>query len=491
MRAMPSNARLTRSISGPQYFAMAFGSVVGVAWIVVLGGAVSAAGPAGTAFALGLGGLAVLLVALCYAEMAARLPSAGGEMVYAHTLGGAPAAYATGWTMALIYTAACAFEAITIGQLFGLLFPGIEGPVLYHILGADVHAGGLIAGGAIALALALLNAAGARGTALTQEWVTYARILLMFTFLGIALIYAKPVNLQPLVPGTSPALQFSAFLGVLATAPFWFAGFNVTATVAEESNTSMRVAGRAIVYAVLGAVLFYVVLTFAISALVPRTVLGGLELPAAQAFEIAMGGPEIARLVMITALLGNLTAWNALLMAGSRVFFALGRAKLSPMGFARLNSRGTPVTGIVLVTAATLIALPLGRGFIMPIVNLTSACFGVTYAVTCLALLRLRRDGSSAAFTVPGGRRLIVAALVASLAIFCVALIQPWFNSSGQLPPEWLTGGTWGMLATLLWLAGRRRILSVRDTARAALLRGRAEDGADDTSAQIQSTGDL
>lgn len=471
---MPRSAHLARSISGPQYFAMAFGSVVGVAWIVVLGGAIAAAGPGGAALALGLGGLAVLLVALCYAEMAARLPSAGGEMVYAHTLGGAPAAYATGWTMALIYTAACAFEAISIGQLFGLLFPGIEGPVLYRMLGADVHLGGLVAGALIAVALAGLNAAGARGTAMTQEWVTYARILLMLVFLGIALAYAEPVNLRPLVPGASPGLQFNAFLGVLATAPFWFAGFNVTATVAEESNTSMRVAGRAIVAAILGATAFYVLLTLAIGALVPRATLAGLELPAAQAFEIAMGGPEVARLVMIVALLGNLTAWNALLMAGSRVFFALGRGRLSPAGFARLNGSGVPVAGILLVTAATLAALPLGRGFILPIVNLTSACFGVTYAITCLALLRQRRGGTPAGFMVPGGRRLILAALVASLAIFAVALVQPWFASGGRLPPEWLTGGAWGLVAVSLWFTSRRGILSVGDRDRAALLRGEA-----------------
>lgn len=74
---MPGDGRkLVRSISARQFFAMSFGSVVGVGWIVVLGDAVGQAGPGGAELALGLGGLAVLLVAFCYAEMAARLPAA-------------------------------------------------------------------------------------------------------------------------------------------------------------------------------------------------------------------------------------------------------------------------------------------------------------------------------------------------------------------------------------------------------------------------------
>ncbi|PZN95128.1 MAG: hypothetical protein DCF31_07615 [Alphaproteobacteria bacterium] len=466
---------LARSISAPQYFALAFGSIVGVAWIVILGDIVGKAGPGGAALALAIGGTAILLVAFCYAEMAARRPAAGGEMVYAHELGGAPAAYATGWTMALIYTAACAFEAISVGQLFGLLFPGIEGPVLYRLLGADVHLGGVLCGAGCALALAALNAAGTRGTASAQAWVTYLRIALMLAFLGVAIAWAQPANLRPLVPGATTSAQVAAFLSVLGTAPFWFAGFNVAATASEEAGTSMRSVGRAIVFAVLGAAAFYIVLVFAITALVPRGVLTGLALPAAQAFEIALGGPDVARLVMITAILGNLTAWNALLMAGSRVFFALGRARLSPPGFARINARGTPIAGVLLVTAATLASLPLGRGFVLPIVNLTSACFGVVYVVTCVALLRLRRDGSRAAFNAPGGTPLIVTAAVASIAIAAVALVQPWFASAGGVPAEWLTLGGWLALATVIWFAGRRGFATVTDTERRRLLHGGAD----------------
>ena len=471
--------RLSRSISGPQFFAIAFGSVVGVGWIVVMGDAVNRAGPVGTALALGVGGLAVTLVALCYAEMAARLPAAGGEIVYAHELGGkrggALAAYATGWTMALLYTAACAFEAISIGQLFGMLIPATKGALLYDVLGQDVHLGSLVVGAGFAIGLAALNTTGARATALAQEWVTYGRLLLMILFLGIAIAWAEPGNLQPLIPGATPGAQFGAFLAVVGTAPFWYAGFNVAATAAEESGTSMRTAGRAVVIAVLAAAAFYIALVLAVSAMVPRAVLVTLDLPAAQAFEVAMGSPTVARLVLATAILGNLTAWNALLMAGSRVFFALGRAQLSPSSFARLGPSGTPVTGILIVTLVTLGALPMGRGFILPIVNLTSACFAITYLITCLALLKLRRSGTSAAFTAPGGSLLVTAAAISSVVIFLVAMIQPWL-AGPDVPAEALALAGWMTFAAVLWLVMRRSILAVPDADRARQLRGDVVD---------------
>jgi len=470
-------ARLARAITGPQYFAVTFGCIVGVAWIVVMGDLVSKAGAGGTAIALALGGLAILPIAACYAEMAARRPAAGGELVYAHGLGGVGPAYATGWTLALIYTATCAFEAISIGQLVALLFPAIEGPVLYRVLGQDVRLGGLAAGLVCTLGVWALNAAGTRGAARAQQWVTVARIVLMAGFLAVAVAWAEPANLEPLIPGLTAAAKATAVLSILGTAPFLYGGFNVLATATEESATSMANVGRALILGIVASGVFYILLVLAISGLVPAAQLRTLSYPAVEAFEIAMGTPVVAKIVLITAILGNLTAWNALLIAGSRVFFAMGRAHLSPAPLGRVSPRsGAPGLALALISVASIAGLLLGRGFVLPLVNIASAAFGILYVVTCLALLRERRRAEAPApdYRVPGGGATIRIGLVAALAITAVALVQPWLANPGRVPAEAVTIAGWGVLAGLLWLLTRSRIRAIPEQERAALLGGAA-----------------
>lgn len=114
----------------------------------------------------------------------------------------------------------------------------------------------------------------------------------------------------------------------------------------------------------------------------------------------------------------------------------------------------------------------LGRGFILPIVNIISACFGITYVATCLAVLKLRKTGEKASFTAPGGKTLVVCAIVFSAIIALVALVQPWYLADGSIPPEWLTLGSWGLISTAIWFGARSRITQFSDDQRMALLKG-------------------
>jgi amino acid transporter len=191
----------------------------------------------------------------------------------------------------------------------------------------------------------------------------------------------------------------------------------------------------------------------------------------------------MARLVLATALLGNLTAWNALLLAGSRVLFALGRARLCAGALGEIHPRlRTPWVAIALISATSIVALFLGRGFILPLVNVTSICFGLMYIVTCLTLIRIRGEQGAAprAYSAPGGRATAAVAAAASLAIVAVAILQPWLADRGRVPSEWLTLAGWMALGGLLWAATGRSRGSVSEARRWDLLRGglKGETGA-------------
>jgi APA family basic amino acid/polyamine antiporter len=470
---------LARAITGPQFFTLAFGATVGVAWVMILGELMAKAGPGGVALALAVGGVAMLLVAFCYAEIAALRPAAGGELVYAYEVFGCAGAYAVGWSLALVYIATCIFEALSIGVLANMLFPGIVGPTLYTVLDQPVTLGGVGIGLGVTVLLGWLNVMGVSQTVRAQEWATYARLILMVGFVGLAFFLGKAENLQPLFAAPAGQSSVGAFMAVLATTPFWYAGFNLFASATEETavGTTPKIVGRFVVLAMCAAIAFYCLLALAIGSLAPWRSLTTMELPAANAFKAATGSGAVTLAVLVTAVLGCLTAWNSLLMAGTRVLFALGRAALAPRLFGASHHKyHTPALAIGVSTALTCLCIFAGKGFILPIVNVSSAAFAFTYLVACLAALRLRKTDPDAPrpYRIPGGVPTAWAGVAASLMLLGVSLIQP-FVAAGKPPVEWLVLGIWGAVALAIWFASTKSRRSIGEDERRRRLTAAAD----------------
>ena len=96
--------------------------------MIVVGDWLQSAGPLGVSLAfLGSAGM-IVLVGLCYAELATMLPVAGGEIAYTYLTSGPFLAYGVGWFLVLGYVAICAFEAVSLGRILGFLFPVLNAP---------------------------------------------------------------------------------------------------------------------------------------------------------------------------------------------------------------------------------------------------------------------------------------------------------------------------------------------------------------------------
>jgi len=470
---------LKRVVTTGQFFALAFSGIVGVAWVTVLGGLIAQAGPFGSLTALAIGGLMIVLIVFCYAEVSTNMPAAGGEVVYAYELSGTKGSFTIGWVLALTYVSACVFEAISLGWVISLLFPDIRGSILYEIVGEDVFAGDLVIGIVATLLLFAVNAVGTSASARMQEAITYLRLAAMLGFVACALLFGSPANLTS-GGGVDAGLTAHGFLAVLTAAPFMYSGFSAFATAMEErsGSSALKAVGWALVGAVGAAILFYGLLIIGISSLLPWQQLVTLELPTATVFRVALGAEWITQVVLATAVLGVITAWNALLMGGARVLLALGRAHVLPARFARVDKRGAPIVCLVFVTLVTIFGAFLGRGLILPIVNVTSLAFALAYAVTCLTALRLRRDGHrrDGAFAVPGGAATIRLAVLAAAGIGIVAFITPWLSPEPGIPAEFKVMVGWALLGILFWLTGRSRRAEIGEPQRRQLLVGTADN---------------
>src|SRR5690606_29587526 len=104
-----------------QLFALAFGSIIGSSWVVLLGDWFHLAGPAGALIGFAAGGLVMMLISACYAELTARMPEAGGEFVYSLHVFGPKVAFIVGWFFTLCLLAITVFEAIALSWMVQVL----------------------------------------------------------------------------------------------------------------------------------------------------------------------------------------------------------------------------------------------------------------------------------------------------------------------------------------------------------------------------------
>ena len=115
---------------------------------------------------------------------------------------------------------------------------------------------------------------------------------------------------------------------------------------------------------------------------------------------------------------------------------------------------GSPSAAIVCVGVAAAIVTSLGRNAILPIVNASATCLTLGYLVTCVAVVRLRRDRPSAArpFRVPGGMVTIGLAIASALFSFGLSLYQPYVDAKGAVPLEWIMLASWIVIGGLAWV---------------------------------------
>ncbi|MDR3512718.1 MAG: APC family permease [Caulobacteraceae bacterium] len=458
-------AGLRRSIGAPGFFALSFGAIVGSGWVVVLGDWLARGGPGGVVVGFLAGGAVMVMIGLCYAELAARMPTAGGEFLYAREVLGPGAGFAVGWFLTLKLIAICAFEGIALGVLLRQLLPGLGAGVLYSLLGQKITVLALVSGWSVALGVGALNVSGAKVAVRVQTIVTGVFIGVMALAIAAGLIHGRPANLRPVFPATPPLVWWRGALWVFSLSGMFLNGFQASLHGIEErrEGTSLRRAGLAMVCAIAAAALFYSAVVIAAATASPWEQLIKVDLPAAAAFAHSLPLVNLAVVVLVAATLSLLKTWNAVAIMASRLIFAQARLGYLPRALAGVSARaGAPTRAIVLVTALTMLCIPFGRGLILPIMNMCAMCLAASYVMCVAILLRLRArplaNAAPPAFRVPGGRWLVWVSLVGAVVMSAAAILEPAFET-GEIPLEWLWIAGWAACGAVVWIAVVRRRL--------------------------------
>jgi basic amino acid/polyamine antiporter, APA family len=461
-----SSSGLKKTLKRRHLFTLGVGTIVGVAWLMVLGSVLGAAGPAGAAVGFIIGAGAMIPIGLCYAELTSALPHAGGEMVYAYDLFGIRWAYFAGLCLIFIYVINCVFFAVSVGWLLNALIPGIQGATLYSILGADVHEGDIIIGAVGSCVLMAAHWRGARDAARLQDIATYTLLGANCIFVVLGISRGDTANLQPLIAPSDWGWGYGGVFAALAVTPYFFGGFNtIPQAIAELENPKdrRRIAG-VLAACILTSLLFYCLVLLTVSMAMPRQQLLAAELPVAEAFRMVFRAGWVADLVLMAGVLGLIAVWNALFFAATRVLYALGRSHLLPASLGNLGVDGrAPRRAILTVTLASIVGLFLGKGVLLPVVNVTSTLFAVMYAIVCFGVLQHRRGvPGMGTYRVPGGIGVVWAAALFSVYLIGLSLLQQYKDAGNRLPPEWWLMIGCAVLGWISWLstAGSRGRLS-------------------------------
>jgi APA family basic amino acid/polyamine antiporter len=329
---------------------------------------------------LAMGAMA-LCGALCYGELAARYPEAGGGYVYLREAYGPAMAFMYGWMAFLVMdpglTAALAVGLATYAGYGLKLSP----------LGIKVLAIATI------VVVALINIRGVRLGAGFIRTLTFLKLgLLAFILLwGFGFQLGDWSNFVPFVARrANSAPLVAALAGGIVGAFFSFAGWWDLGKLAGEVKNPGRTLPRALAYGVLIVTAVYVLTSFAFVYLVPLDKVTSGETFAAQAGEVLFGraGGLIFSLVVVVAVLGSLAA---VVMSAPRVYFAMARDGVFIRSVAALHKRyETPARAIAL--QAVLASVLVIAGSFNDIISYFVFVVVVFIALTIAALFKFRRE---------------------------------------------------------------------------------------------------
>ena len=391
---------LARKLSFADYFTLAWGSMIGVGWLVVMDDWLLRGGALGALLGFAVGGALLFPIGWVYGRLVAAMPDAAGEIAYTSAAFSRPLGFSTGWMMMLAYFIVCPWEAVAVGRIAGYIVPSLDSLEIYRIAGRPVYLPHLIIGLGLTALLTTLNYRGVRLSATFQNWTSFGTLALFVVFVAFGASKGSPRNFPPLFTHT----PLVSFLLVVQIVPYFMTGFESVSKAAEESTPEFRSHAfhKSIWMAVLVGILFYTIVIAAVAFVAPWRELTGEKFMTAVAFQRAVGSRWIVNVILATALLSLFKCFNGNFVAASRLLFAMGRRGLIDARAGRIHSRHqTPSTAVLCIGLATAACVLLGDAILVPVTEVGSVACAIGWAATCAAYISMGRSS-----TLPGQSKL-------------------------------------------------------------------------------------
>lgn len=391
-----------------------------------------------------LGGLLSVVGGLCFAELAAAFPDAGGDYHFLRRAYGRRMGFLFAWSrFAVIHTGSMA--------LLGFVFGDYLAQVVDLTPWLGPHASAWMAAMLI-VGLTGLNLLGVRvglGTQLGLTTLVLGGLLLLGLGAGAQQWSGAPPA-HPHVGATTPDWGLAMVFVFLA-----YGGWSDAATLSSEMKDARRGIVRALLLGLGIVMVLYLVANWAYVRVLGLSGLAASAAPAAELMRVAFG--REAEVVMVGVVtLTALSVMNAILIAGPRTTYAAARDLSADGLLARWDDdRGTPVAAVLATSAVALLLVAFGawtRGGFSTMVDFLSPVYWCFITLSGLAVIVLRRREPER----PRPFRVPLYPLLPLVFSACSAYVL--WSSLVYVKTGAIVGvGVLASGAVLLWLHGRRR----------------------------------
>lgn len=403
-------------------WAIAFGCIIGWGAFINPGKKfLPNSGVYGTAIAMVLGALVMIIIAFSYAYMVPKHPKAGGEFSFTKSCFGRVPAYLCGWFLVAAYLTNVPMNSTAIG----LIVDGLDGAAdilkwgfHYQIAGFNVWCGEMIFAMTILILFGWLNIIGVKKAGYVQTVLASSLAGSVFILTIAAIVSSKTcfANMSPVwgfdraaaiaAQATTENIDafahvgrqgiLSAILATFAIAPWAFVGFDTIPQAAEEFKFPFKKVMKIMIIAIIfGCFVYTANNTVAASAFKhwpDRVIAGDWVLLVAAEELLGVFGKILIGIAVSCAVLSGIMGFY---LASSRLMFSMARDGYLPKVFSKIDEKhGTPRNAMIFCILISLSGPILGREALGWFVDMSAIGASIGFFFTCAStVVTMNRDG--------------------------------------------------------------------------------------------------
>jgi APA family basic amino acid/polyamine antiporter len=390
-------------VLGPFYLLLlGIGAIIGAGLFSITG--LAAAENAGPAIVISffLASLACAFAGLCFSELSAMIPIAGGAYSYTYAILGEFVAWIVGWALILEYAMGASVVAISWSAYVVAFFQEFHIQLPVHLVSSPWQptqlADGTNAYGYINLPpliiiafISCLLILGIKKSARVNAILVAIKISIVILFIGLGTVYINLDNYHPFIPentGSFGSFGISGILRGAGTVFFAYIGFDAVSTAAQEVKNPQKTLPIGIIGSLFICTLLYILFAFVLVGLIPYT-----ELDVAAPVADAMKKTPyyfLSWMINLAIITGLTSVILVLLLGQSRIFFIMAKDGLLPTFFSKIHPKfHTPWLSnlIIMIFVGVFAAFaPLQL-----VGHMTSMGTLLAFCLVCLSVLIMRK----------------------------------------------------------------------------------------------------